>query len=279
MAARTHDPALKQYLEEIGSFPLLSAQQELELARCVAERSDPEAKRRLIVANLRLVVSVARQFRGRGLDLMDLIEEGNLGLIHAAERFDPARGFRFSTYATWWIKRAIRRAVNSSARTVRVPLYMVELAARAKQVQAALRAEMGREPPMEVLARRLGLSAPRARALLRVLRAETRSLDREVTTGSGAAVSLAAVLHSADAPRPEDEVLGRMELEALERMLASIDEREARVLSLRFGLDGDGPMTLRQAGKVLGLSRERVRQLEKRALKKLKEAMIGAGYG
>jgi RNA polymerase primary sigma factor len=279
MRRGTQDVALRQYLEEIGRYPLLTREDDEELGRRVVRHGDPRAKERLILCNLRLVASIAKTFTGRGMELMDLIEEGNLGLLHAVERFDPERGFRFSTYATWWIMRAIRRAVNSSVRTIRIPTYMVEVVARAKRTQAALRAELHREPTMREVADGLGLKGTRALLLRRALSAETMSIYEGARAAGAPQVSLAAVLRSPETTRPDRATFDKMELQTLAGLLERIDEREARILALRFGLGKDAPKTLRETGRRVGLSRERVRQIEKHALEKLKEEMTRAGFG
>lgn len=279
MRRGTQDAALRQYLREVGRYPLLTKEEEGELGRRIVRDGDRRAKERLILCNLRLVASIAKGFTGRVLDLMDLIEEGNLGLLHAVERFDPTRGFRFSTYATWWILRATRRAVNTSARTIRIPTYMVEVVAGAKRAQAALRDELRREPTMREVANRLGLKGTRAQLLRRAMSAETLSIY-EGAPGAGAPeVSLAAVLRSRDTARPDQATFDKMELQTLAHLLETIDEREARILALRFGLGKGTPKTLRETGRRVGLSRERVRQIEKSALRRLKEAMTRAGFG
>ena len=278
MRRRTQDSALRYYLRDIGRYPLLTKEEELELARRVARKADAKAKEQMILCNLRLVVVIAKEYAGRGLDLVDLIAEGNLGLLHAVEKFDPDRGFRFSTYATWWIHKAVRRAINSSARTIRVPAYMIELVGRAKQTQSALRGEGHREPTMGEVTRRLALKGTRARLLRRALSAETMSIYEGVPAGGGAQVSLAAILKTRDVDRPERAVFDKMALETLSHLLESIDDREGRILALRFGLERGGPRTLREVGRRVGLSRERVRQIEKGALQKLKEAMGRAGF-
>lgn len=292
MVRGTQDSALRQYLREIAAYPLLTREEEQGLARRIARTGDRKAKEQMALCNLRLVVNIAKAYAGRGLELMDLIEEGNLGLLHAVERFDPDRGFRLSTYATWWIRKAIRRAANSSARTIRIPAYMVEVLARAKQAQSEMRGELGREPTMEELAQNLALDPTRAQLLQRVLASETTSIYENLA-GAPPEVTLAAVLRGRNADHPERVVFDRMQLRTLADLLATIDEREAKILSLRFGLEPDpsapngvsgrepmrgGPKTLRQVGRQVGLSRERVRQIEKRALQKLKEAMTRAGY-
>jgi RNA polymerase primary sigma factor len=277
MRRGTRDSAVRQYLREIGQYPLLTREEEVELTRR-ARQGDLQANERMIICNLRLVANLAKEYAGRGLELMDLIEEGNLGLLHAVERFDPERGVRFSTYATWWIRRALRRAVYSSARTIRIPTYVVEMVARAKQAQSILRSELGHEPTMDQVTERLDLSGARAVLLQRGLAAEILSIDAEQVSDSQVDTSLAAILKSPDATRPDEEVFDQMELQLLQDLLARIDEREGRILSLRFGLEGDGPRTLRQVGKDVGLSRERVRQIERKALEKLKEALSRAGF-
>ncbi len=280
MRRGTQDAAIRQYLKEIAEHPLLSKEEEEALARRILRTGDPAAKQEMILANLRLVARIAREFsaRGRGLDLLDLIEEGNLGLLHAVEKFDPDRGFRFSTYATWWIRRAILRAVNSGARTVRIPTYMVEVIARAKAAQSALRSELGREPTMDEVTARLALKGTRAKLLRRALASETVSLDEGLPSSGAQGASLAAFLKSPETYRPERAVFDKIELQTLGELLATITEREARILSWRFGLEGEGPKTLREAGLLAGLSRERVHQIERRALQKLKQAMGRAGY-
>jgi RNA polymerase sigma factor (sigma-70 family) len=269
------DPVLRAYLREIGAHPLLTREQEQELAVRLWRDHDAAAREQIILSNLRLVVSIARDYGGRGVDLSDLVAEGNLGLLHAVDRFDPARGVRFGTYATWWVRRAIRRAVSSSARTVRIPAYMVEIVARAKQAQAALRDRLDRAPTMAEVAQELALSGPRALFLLKALSAETTSLYEEVADGEESETSLAAVLAGPESEQPDRVVFDRMEMNALRDLLDAIDEREAHILSLRFGLGEDGPQTLREVGRSTGLSRERVRQIEKHALGKLKEALAG----
>ena len=277
MARKAQDAALRVYLREIGAHPLLTRGEEQDLGRRIQDEGDPAAREEMILANLRLVVSIARSFTGRGLDLLDLIEEGNLGLLRAVERFDPERDVRFSTYATWWIRRAIRRALNSSARTIRIPTYMVELVAHAKQAQASLRARLDREPTMDEVAEQLTLDGPHARLVERVLSSETTSIFDDPTGREQSEVTLAAVLRDRSTEPPDEAVFDQIQLQGLEEMLSAIGEREARILSLRFGLNNDTPLTLREIGSKIGISRERVRQIEKRALQKLKEAMGNAG--
>ena len=270
------DPALASYLRQIGAVPLLDAEEELGLAR-QARDGDEEARQQLVKANLRLVVSIAKKFARRGLPLMDLFEEGNIGLLHAVEKFDPERGVRFSTYASWWIARAIRRALITSVRTVNLPGYMLELVARAKHVHLELQEEIGRPPSLEEIASRMNLKPRTAGLLKKAMRSGTTSLQataRDAPRG----ITLSDVLEDTDTDRPEDAILNRMERETLVKMLDSIDGREARILSLRFGLEGDKPMSLKEVGKKLGLSRERIRQIEHKALQKLRHTMEAVDF-
>jgi len=278
MRRQGQDSTLQQYLRETARYPTLEPAEEIELARRIVRCGDRQARQRMILCNLRLVVEIARQYVRPGVDLMDLIAEGNLGLLHAVEKFDPERGFRFSTYAAWWIRRAIRRALSSSARTIRIPAYMVELLARAKQAQSRLREELGRAPTAQELARALSLSGAQARLLPRLLASDTTSLHEDLA-GAHGEFTLASLLQNRRADRPEQVVFQRMQLEILQKLLDTIDDREARILALRFGLEPPGPQSLREVGREVGLSRERVRQIEKKALKKLKDAMARAGYG
>jgi RNA polymerase primary sigma factor len=272
MAQRKHDAALGEYLAEIGRHPLLTAGEEQSLGRRVQE-GDAAARTEMVLANLRLVVAEARQFTGRGLDILDLIEEGNMGLLRAVSGFDPERGTRFSTYATWWIRRAIRRAINSQSRTIRIPAYMVEALAHAHRAQAELRAELDREPTREELATALEIDQPHVRLIQHLLAGDARSLFDDAPGRPG--TTLAAVLHDADAARPDEAALNRIQVELLHKLLDSLTPRHAHVLALRYGLNDDSPMSLRQVGAVLGISGERVRQIEGVALKKLKTALGG----
>jgi len=264
---------LQSYLEEIARFPLLEREEERELA-LRARQGDQEARARLITSNLRLVVDIARHYRGAGLPLMDLIAEGNLGLLKAVERFDPQKGFRFSTYATWWIRRTIRRAIKTSAGTIRIPTYMVETVARAKQVYLELEAKYGRKPTLEEVGREMGLRPHNIALLKQAMRLKPiKSLQQNMNwSGTGTDVALEALLESRTRP-PQETAFSDEERRRLLNMLDSIDEREATILTLRFGLAQEKPMTLEAVGNRIGLSRERVRQLEKEALKKLKKAM------
>ncbi len=244
---------------------MLTREEEKELAARVSE-GDAEARERMITANLRLVVNIARRYINRGLPLMDLIEEGNIGLVRAVEKFDQTQNCRFSTYAHWWIKQAIRRAITNTAKTVRVPAYMVEAISQWKSAEIQLRSELGRRPTVPELVEASGLESDNVRMIKRLVRLSSRpgqpiSLDL--------LSSLNELIEDPAAERPDEELLTKVEHETLRKVLDSIDKREAFILRLRYGLDEAGPMTLAQLGEKLGISRERVRQIERNAIKRL----------
>lgn len=269
------DFALDAYLREIQEVALLTHDEERSLALRVRD-GDAEARERMIRANLRLVVAIAKTYANRGLSLTDLIEEGNVGLLKAVERFDPTLEFRFSTYGSWWIKQSIRRALVNTARTVRVPSYMVEVISRMKSTSVRLERELERPPTFDEIAHSMGLDDEGIEMLRRAMRA---------ARSGRAAVSLESLLGEGEtledprASAPDAEALELSDRSRLQSMLDSIDPREAEVLKLRFGIDVETPLTLREIGARLGVSRERVRQIEVRALRKLSERMGGDGAG
>jgi RNA polymerase primary sigma factor len=263
--------ALNAYLREINRVPLLTAEEERDLAHRIRE-GDLEAREQMIQANLRLVVSIAKNYGGRGLSLMDLIEEGNIGLMRAVEKFDPGQETRFSTYATWWIKQSIRRALVNTVKTVRIPSYLVEVITRLRHKTAELEQTLGREPSLGELAKALDLEEENVRVLKRAIRAEA--------TGAGT-VSLDAIPAASETivdervQRPEDAFFRRYDLGKIEDLLGAISEREASILRLRFGLEKGQkePLTLKEIGERIGLTRERVRQIEAEALRRLHKIM------
>jgi RNA polymerase primary sigma factor len=261
---------LQTYLKEINQVPLLSAEEEAEIARRVRD-SDPEAREELIRANLRLVVSVAKNYVNRGLPLLDLIEEGNLGLMRAVERFDPDVECRFSTYATWWIKQGIRRALVNCVRTVRVPSYMVELIYRWRATEARLRQELGREPTREEISQKLELGPEHRRQVRRALRIAHTSTQSMSLDDSE---DLSDVLADPSSRQPDDVLFEEHEIAQLKGLLHRIDERQAAILRMRYGFDGTPPLTLRAIGEKLGITRERVRQIQNEALDSLYMALL-----
>lgn len=260
---------LLTYLREINRVPLLNAEEEKELATRIRGNNDREAREKMISANLRLVVNIARNYLNRGLTFLDLIEEGNLGLLRAVEGFDPLQGYRFSTYASWWIKQAIRRALINKVKTIRIPAYMVELIAKAKSVEANLKAKLGRKPTLEQIAKEMKL--PREKIVM--MRRAASTSAQSVSQGPETSLTLSELLPDEKTPMPDEALFGEHEKETIYRLLDSIDVREAKVLRMRYGLGGGEPKTLKEIGEILGLTRERVRQIENEALKKLNQEM------
>ena len=256
---------LETYLREINETALLTADDEKELANLIAD-GDTRARDRMVRANLRLVVNIARGYTGKGLSLQDLIEEGNLGLLRAVEGFDPAVGTRFSTYASYWIKQSIKRALINSAKTIRIPAYMVELLSKWRRASTRLSEELGRSPTPEEVARVLGLPKKKLPIVKKAIKIYNSTPQ---TDQSEAGWSLGDMVMDERAKTPEDELLEHDVLSHVHRMMETMDSREATVLKMRFGLDDMEPHTLKEIGERLNLTRERVRQIETEALRKL----------
>ncbi len=260
------DDPVKAYLKEIGQVPLLSAEEEQTLARA-ARAGDADARRRLSEANLRLVVSVAKRYAGRGLPFLDLIQEGNLGLMKAAEKFEPDRGFKFSTYATWWIRQSITRAIADQGRTIRIPVHLVEHINRVRKTAGELLRKNGREPTAEEIAVRLEMEPDRVRELLQLAQ-EPVSLETPV--GEEEDAHLEDFIQDEEAGIPVDEAGRQLLRRELMSVLKSLTPREERVITLRFGLDDGRPRTLEELGKEFNVTRERIRQIAAKALRKLR---------
>lgn len=257
--------SLRLFLTAIGRVPLLTAQQEISLAKRI-EHGDGAAKSHMVEANLRLVVSIAKGYMGRGLSFLDLIQEGSLGLIRAVEKFDWRRGYKFSTYATWWIRQAVTRAIADKARTIRIPVHMAEKLNRVVQVERLLVQQKGRDPTAQEVAEELEIEVEEVRELQRIAQLPV-SLERPV--GDEDDSDLSAFVEDEAAPSPFDEVAETLRERDLERVLDTLSERERRVLELRFGLHGDEPRTLEEVGRHFGVTRERIRQIESKTLRKL----------
>ena len=259
------DP-VRMYLKEIGKVPLLSAEEEIELAKRM-EQGDENAKKRLAEANLRLVVSIAKRYVGRGMLFLDLIQEGNLGLIKAVEKFDYKKGYKFSTYATWWIRQAITRAIADQARTIRIPVHMVETINKLIRVSRQLLQELGREPSPEEIAKEMNMPVERVREILKI---SQEPVSLETPIGEEEDSHLGDFIKDDNVPVPADAAAFTLLKEQLEEVLGTLTEREQKVLTLRFGLEDGRARTLEEVGKEFNVTRERIRQIEAKALRKLR---------
>jgi len=265
----SEDP-VQFYLRSIGRIRLLTASEEIELARRIGQ-GDMKAKHRLVQSNLRLVVSVAKKYQGRGLPFLDLIQEGNVGLIRAAEKFDPERGYKFSTYATWWIRQGITRALADKSRTIRVPVHMVETINNLRKVTRKLSQDLGRRPTMEELAKGMDVSLQKVKD---VLAANRLPLSLDTPYGEDDDNSLAELVEDENTTRPEDSTEAALMSADIRGVLSTLTPRERDVLVLRFGLNDGKPRTLEQVGKMVGITRERTRQIELKALRALRQSKV-----
>lgn len=261
------DSALQTYLKEIQNFPLLTVEEELEITRKAA-KGDAEAREKLIKANLRLVVSIAKEFVNRGLSFLDLIEEGNLGLIRAAKDFDSSTGNKFSTYATWWIKQAIRRAIANKARTIRIPSYMLHKISQLKQATSGLFVNHERQPSTSEIASKMDITAEKVKNIELSIQSMS-SLDAPLISGSDIIWALSDITPNGKTLTPDEELEETQEREILKKLLKTLDKRAAMIITMRYGLSDGEPMTLEEISNILHISRERVRQIEKETIQKL----------
>lgn len=262
------DDSVRLYLREIGKIPLLTAEEELALAQRVVA-GDKDAKDKMAEANMRLVVSIAKRYVGRGLDLLDLIQEGNTGLLRAVEKFDPDKGFKFSTYATWWIRQAITRAIADQARTIRIPVHMVETINKLLRTQRRLTQELNREPSNEEIAKEMEIDVDKVEHIMKI-KQDISSLDASIRDDEEDSV-LADFIEDEDTVSPEESATGQLLKEQVKDMLGALTEREQKILKLRFGLEDGKSHTLEEVGQEFSVTRERIRQIEAKALAKLRK--------
>ena len=264
------DDSVRLYLREIGKIPLLSAEEEMDLARRIVE-GDKKAKDKMAEANMRLVVSIAKRYSGRGLDFLDLIQEGNTGLLRAVEKFDPDKGFKFSTYATWWIRQAITRAIADQARTIRIPVHMVETINKLLRTQRRMTQELNREPTIEELSKELDMEPEKIEYVIKI-KQDISSLDAGVgRDGEDDDSVLQDFIVDEDTVSPEDSASNQLLKEQLQEILSSLSDREQKIVRMRFGLDNGKNHTLEEVGQEFAVTRERIRQIEAKALAKLRK--------
>ena len=264
------DDLVRLYLREIGKIPLLTPEEELELARKVV-KGDKKAKDKMAEANMRLVVSIAKRYTGRGLDFLDLIQEGNTGLLRAVEKFDPDKGFKFSTYATWWIRQAITRAIADQARTIRIPVHMVETINKLLRTQRRMTQQLNREPTMEELSKELEMEPEKIEYIMKI-KQDISSLDAAVgRDGEEDDSVLGDFIEDEDTATPEESATSELLREQISSILSTLSDREQKIVRMRFGLDGGKTHTLEEVGQEFAVTRERIRQIEAKALAKLRK--------
>ncbi len=264
------DDSVRLYLREIGKIPLLTPEEEAKLARKVI-KGDKKAKDKLAEANMRLVVSIAKRYSGRGLDLLDLIQEGNTGLLRAVEKFDPSKGFKFSTYATWWIRQAITRAIADQARTIRIPVHMVETINKVLRATRKLTQELNREPTVEEIAKEMDMDPEKIEYVMKI-KQDIASLDQSVgRDGDDEDSVLGDFVEDEERISPEDSAANQILKEQLASIISTLSEREQKIIKLRFGIGGGRPHTLEEVGAEFSVTRERIRQIEAKALSKLRK--------
>ena len=264
------DDSVRLYLREIGKIPLLTQEEELELAKKAA-KGNKKAKDKMVEANMRLVVSIAKRYSGRGLDFLDLIQEGNTGLLRAVEKFDPEKGFKFSTYATWWIRQAITRAIADQARTIRIPVHMVETINKVLRATRKLTQELNREPTIEEVAKEMDMEPEKVEYVMKI-KQDIASLDQSVgRDGDDEDSVLGDFVEDEERISPEDSAANQILKEQLASIISTLSEREQKIIKLRFGIGGGRPHTLEEVGAEFSVTRERIRQIEAKALSKLRK--------